>query len=321
MSQAKQPGEFELIARYFRPLAAGRAGALGLADDAALIDVPQGRQLVLTADMLTAGVHFFPDDPPDLIARKALRANLCDLAAMAAKPLAYFLTCAFPKDVEEGWIAGFSAGLARDQAEFGIALMGGDTTATQGPLALSITALGTVVPGQELRRSGAMAGDLIAVSGTIGDSALGLAKLQNRLGPVRGEDFLIERYRLPQPRLALAQELIGVATAGMDISDGLVADLGHIGEASGLGAVMEADRVPLSDPARAALAAEPERLLDLLTGGEDYELLFTLPRSREDELTGLPVAVIGRMEEGSAVRVLDASGRPMNIARTGFRHF
>ena len=321
MGQAKRPGEFELIARYFRPLAAGRTGALGLTDDAALIDVPQGRQLVVTADLLTAGVHFLPDDPPDLIARKALRVNLSDLAATAAKPLAYFLTCAFPEDIQEAWIAGFCAGLARDQAEFDIALMGGDTTATPGPLTLSITALGTVVPGRELRRSGARAGDLVAVSGTIGDATLGLARLRGRIGPVAGEDYLVERYRLPQPRLALAQSLAGLATAGMDVSDGLVADLGHICEVCGLGAVIESARVPVSDPARTVLATGSTPLIDLFTGGDDYELLVTVPAGREGELTGWPVTVIGRMEQGSGLRVLDPAGRELPVARAGFRHF
>jgi len=321
MGQVKRPGEFELIARYFRPPAGGRLGALGLADDAALIDVPEGQQLVVTADLLTAGVHFLPDDPPDLIARKALRVNLSDLAAMAAKPFAYFLTCAFPETIEEGWIASFAAGLGRDQAEFEVALMGGDTTATSGPLTLSITALGTVIPGQELRRSTAKAGDLVAVSGTIGDAALGLARLQGRLAPVPGDDYLVERYRLPQPRLALAQRLAGLASAGLDVSDGLVADLGHICEASGLAARVDADRVPLSPPARKAVEREPKLLEAMLTGGDDYELLFTLPAGREGELADLPVAVIGRMVEGRGVRVFDAAGEPMAMKRSGFQHF
>ncbi len=151
--RARRPGEFELIARYFRPLAAGREGALGLTDDAALIDIPAGRRLVVTADALVAGVHFLPEDPPDLIARKMLRVNLSDLAAMGATPLAYVMTCCFPATIDEAWLAGFAAGLAQDQREFDIALMGGDTTATPGPLTLSLTAIGTVATGQELRRS------------------------------------------------------------------------------------------------------------------------------------------------------------------------
>lgn len=321
MDRAKRLGEFALIERYFRPLAAGRPGALGLADDAALIDVPQGRRLAVTTDLLTAGVHFLPDDPPDLIARKALRVNLSDLAAMAARPLAYFLAAAFPVEIDESWIAGFAAGLAQDQAEFDVALMGGDTTATAGPLTLAVTALGTVEAGRELRRSGAKAGDLVAVSGTIGDGVLGLARLQGRLAPLAGDEHLIERYRLPQPRLALAQQLIGLATAGLDVSDGLIADLGHICETSGLSAIIEAKRVPLSPPAEKALARDPSLLATLLTGGDDYELLFTAPAEREAELAALPVTIIGRMEPGQGVTVLDPTGRPMQLDRAGFQHF
>jgi thiamine-monophosphate kinase len=317
---ASRRSEFELIARYFRPLAAAE-GALGLADDAALLDVPAGERLVATADALTAGVHFLPGDPPDLIARKALRVNHSDLAAMAARPLAYLLTVAFPADVGEDWIARFAGGLAQDQAEFGIALLGGDTTATPGPLSLSITALGLVARGQELRRSGAKAGDLVAVSGTIGDAALGLARLQGRLGKVAGEAELVARYRLPQPRLDLARKLVGLARAGLDVSDGLIGDLGHICEASGVGAVIQAQRVPLSTPARRVLAREPQRLASLITGGDDYELLFSLPEGRESELAGLPVTVVGRMETGPGVRVLDGAGRPMALGAGGFRHF
>src|SRR6516225_4998121 len=222
---APPPGEFELIARYFRPLAAGRAGALGLADDAALVDVPAGERLVVTADALVGGIHFLPDDPPDRIAHKMLRSNLSDLAAMGAKPLAYFMTCCFPRPLEESWLARFAAGLAEDQREFGIALMGGDTTATPGPLTLSVTAFGTVEAGRALRRSTARAGDLVAVSGTIGDGALGLAVLKGRIPAAEGTEHLVSRYRLPEPRLALGRSLSGLATSAMDISDGLAGDL------------------------------------------------------------------------------------------------
>jgi len=318
---APPPGEFELIARYFRPLAAGRAGALGLADDAALIDVPAGERLVVTADALVAGIHFLPDDPPDRIARKMLRSNLSDLAAMGAKPLAYFMTCCFPRPLEESWLAGFAAGLAEDQREFGIALMGGDTTATPGPLTLSVTALGTVEAGRELRRSTAHAGDLVAVSGTIGDAALGYALRSGRLAAGEGAEMLLSRHYLPQPRMALGRSLVGLASSCMDVSDGLAGDLAHIAEASGLGAVIETAKVPLSPPARAVLARDPQWLKTILTGGEDYELLFTLPRARESELRDLPVTVIGRMEAGKGVRVLDDAGRPLDLGAGGYRHF
>lgn len=318
---ARRPGEFELIARCFRPLAAGREGALGLTDDAALIDIPAGRRLVVTADALVAGVHFFPDDPPDLIARKMLRVNLSDLAAMGATPLAYVMTCCFPATIDETWLAGFAEGLAQDQREFDIALMGGDTTATPGPLTLSLTAMGSVATGQELRRSTARPGDLVAVSGSIGDAALGLAVLRGRIPKGEGTEALISRYHLPQPRIALGQRLAGRATACMDISDGLAGDLAHICEASGLGAVIEAARVPLSAQARAIVARDPKWLTTVLTGGDDYELLFTLPPARESELAGLPVTVIGRMEAGSGVKVVDSTGNPLALGVGGYRHF
>ena len=321
MAPAKPPDEFALIARYFRPLTAGREGALNLADDAALIDVPAGRRLAVSADALVAGVHFFAEDAPDLIARKMLRVNLSDLAAMAAVPLGYVMTCAFPSNIDETWLAGFAAGLARDQAEFAIALLGGDTTATPGPLTLSVTAFGTVETGRELRRSGAKAGDLIAVSGTIGDAALGLARLQGKIGGFVGDDELIERYLLPQPRLALARRLIGLATAAMDISDGLVGDLAHICNASKLSAVIEAAKLPLSRPARHLLGEQPQRLLTILTGGDDYELLFTVPAARKAELARLPVTVIGRMEAGQGTSVIDAQGRAIDTGKGGYRHF
>ena len=318
---AAPPGEFELIARYFRPLAAGREGALGLADDAALIDVPAAERLVVTADALVAGIHFLPDDPADRIARKMLRSNLSDLAAMGAKPLAYFMTCCFPRPLEESWLARFAAGLAEDQREFGIALMGGDTTATPGPLTLSVTALGTVEAGRELRRSTAQVGDLVAVSGTIGDAALGYALRSGRLRAVEGAAMLLSRHDLPQPRMTLGRSLVGLASSCMDVSDGLAGDLAHIAAASGLVAVIEAAKVPLSPPARAVLARDPQWLKTILTGGEDYELLFTVPPARESELRGLPVAVIGRMESGTGVRVLDDAGQPLVLGAGGYRHF
>jgi len=315
------PGEFDLIARYFRPLAAGREGALGLADDAALNDLPAGERLVVTADALVAGIHFLPDDPPDRIARKMLRSNLSDLAAMGAKPLAYFMTCCFPRPLEESWLAGFAAGLAEDQREFEIALMGGDTTATPGPLTLSVTALGTVEAGRELRRSTARSGDLVAVSGTIGDAALGYALRCGRLPAVEDAAMLLSRHYLPEPRMALGRKLVGLATSCMDVSDGLAGDLAHIAETSGLSAVIEASKVPLSTPAKAILRRDPQWLKTVLTGGEDYELLFTVPPARGRQLRDLPVTVIGRMEPGKGIKVLDDAGDPLYLGSGGYRHF
>ncbi|MEX2009259.1 MAG: thiamine-phosphate kinase [Dongiaceae bacterium] len=330
MATKRLPPEFELIARYFAPLAAGRPGALGLRDDAALIDVAAGRQLVVTADALVGGVHFLDADPPDLIARKMLRVNLSDLAAMGARPFGYVMTVALPAAIDEPWLASFVAGLAADQAEFDVGLLGGDTAATPGPLTLSVTAFGDVARGAAPPRRGARAGDLVLVSGTLGDAALGLRSLRGQLAdlPAVQREFLVDRYRLPRPRVALGLALAesGLATAAIDVSDGLVADLGHICETSGLGAVVEAARLPLS-AAAAACAAQPELLQAVLGGGDDYELLFAAPPDAAAALAalagrlGLPLTVIGRMIEGAGVRVEDAAGREVRVASAGFRHF
>ncbi|PWS36363.1 thiamine-phosphate kinase [Falsiroseomonas bella] len=316
------PPEFALIARHFRPLAG--AGALDLSDDAALLDPPAGRQLVLAADAMVAGVHFLPDDPPDTIGRKLLRVNLSDLAAMGAAPLGYLMTCAFPQGTDDAWIAQFVAGLAADQAEFGLTVLGGDTVGTPGPATFSLTILGTVEPGRALRRAGARPGDEVWVSGTIGDGALGLLSLTGRLPP---DPHLAARYRVPAPRLALGQALSGVARAAMDVSDGLVQDLGHLARAAGCGAVIEAPSVPLSEPASAALAADPALLPRILSGGDDYELLFAADPADAGRVLAAakaaqtPVARIGRFLDGEGVVVLDAQGAAIPLPRGGWSHF
>jgi thiamine-monophosphate kinase len=319
------PAEFSLIARHFRPLAG--EGALNLADDAAVLDLPPGQQLVIAADAMVAGVHFLPDDPPGTIGRKLLRTNLSDLAAMGAAPLGYLMTTAFPKGTPDGWVADFAAGLATDQAEFGLSLLGGDTVSTPGPLSLSLTILGSCAPGRALRRDGARPGDQIWVSGSIGDGTLGLAVLHGRL-PADGEGFLADRYRLPRPRLALGQALSGLASACMDVSDGLVQDLGHLCRASGCGARLLAADVPLSPAARAALAADSALLPRLLTGGDDYELLFAAPPEATPAVEAAaraaraPVACIGQFFAGvPAVTVLGSDGAEMALPKGGWSHF
>ncbi|MDN3566649.1 thiamine-phosphate kinase [Paeniroseomonas aquatica] len=319
------PAEFALIARHFLPLAGPEA--LGLADDAALLDPPPGRQLVLAADAMVAGVHFLPDDPPETIGRKLLRVNLSDLAAMGAAPLGYLMTTAFPRDLPEAWIAGFVAGLAADQREYGLAVLGGDTVAIPGPISLSLTILGTVAPGAALRRQGARAGDDIWVSGTIGDGALGLRVLQGRL-PGDAAGHLADRYRLPRPRLALGAALAGVALAAMDVSDGLVQDLGHLCRAGGVGARLEATAVPLSPAARALVMADPALLALVLTGGDDYELLFVAPPGAAAMVearaaaAGTPVTRIGEFVEGpEEVLVQGPDGAPLALPAGGWSHF
>ncbi len=313
------PAEFSLIARHFRPLAG--PGALDLKDDAALLTPPSGRQLVLTADAMVAGVHFLPDDPPDLVGQKLLRVNLSDLAAKGAEPLAYLMTVSTPRDTPDAWFAGFAAGLARDQATYGVALLGGDMTSTPGPISLSLTAIGHVAPNMAVHRCTARDGDAIWVTGTIGDGALGLAVAKGQLSDPTGH--LLDRYRLPRPRVGLA--LSGIASAAMDISDGLVQDLGHICQASNLAAEVAADQVPLSDAAR---AAGPAWMETCLTGGDDYELLLAVPPLHEDALlqaattAGIPVTRIGHFHSGpTQVMVRQASGEPLTLIRGGWSHF
>lgn len=316
---ADLPPEFALIARYFRPLAG--AGALGLADDAAVISPPSGRDLVLTVDAMVGGVHFLPDDPPELVGRKLLRVNLSDLAAKGATPLGYLLTVSAPRDTPDAWFAAFARGLAQDQAEFAISLLGGDTTSTSGPVSLSLTAIGHVAPGAMVRRDGAHPGDGVWVTGTIGDGALGLAVARGKLADPTG--FLLNRYRLPQPRVGLA--IAGIAAASMDISDGLVQDLGHLCRAGGVGAEIDAGALPLSNTAR---AASPDWLTACLTGGDDYELLLAVPPPAEPALrqaahaAGVPITRIGRFRAGNpTVTVRGPDGAPMQLATGGWSHF
>jgi thiamine-monophosphate kinase len=311
-------GEFDLIARFFAPLA-GPEG-LGLGDDAALLPPPPaGEVMVVTCDTMVAGVHFLADDPPDAIGHKLLAVNLSDLAAMGATPSHYVLAASWPAAPSDAWLTLFTAGLRRMQEAHGIVLVGGDTTGTGGPLTLTGTAFGHVAANLALRRSTARPGDVLFVSGTIGDAALGL-----QLG---GEGPLRERLLRPTPRVALGQALLGVATAAMDVSDGLLGDLAHIAEQSKVGAVIEAARVPLSPAAAAALADDPELLGLVLTGGDDYELLFTAdPAERAAVLqaataAATPVTEIGSIRREPGVLAIDRSGAPLPLAAGGFRHF
>lgn len=329
VSRRPIPSEFELIARYLAPLAAGEPGAFGLLDDAAILEVGAEWRLVITADAATEGVHFLADDPPELIGRKLLRYNLSDLAAKGAEPFAYLLTMALRPDLGADWIEGFVSGLAEDQDRFGVVLVGGDTTATPGPVSLSITALGRIGRAEQTLRSGARPGDLVVVSGSIGDAMLGLGLLKGDRQAARREDrdYLAGRYRLPEPRVALGRQLLGVASAAVDISDGLVADLGHICAVSGVGAEIEVARVPLSPAARRAVGSEKAAVLELVTGGDDYELLFTMPPGRAGTLEtlakagGVELTPIGVIVAGDAVRVMGADGTALALGQGGYRHF
>jgi thiamine-monophosphate kinase len=320
-------GEFGRIRRFFAPLAG--PGGLDLRDDAALLACGAGRQLVVTVDAIVAGVHYLPDDPPDLVARKLLRVNLSDLAAMGARPRHYLLTTALPATLDDDWVARFAAGLGEDQRRYGIDLLGGDSVATEGPAMLSLTAIGEVAAGTEIRRSGARPGDHIWVSGTIGDAFLGLAVLRGglaQLGPPH-RAALAARFQLPEPRVDLGPSLVGIAHAMCDVSDGLVADLGHICETSGVAARVRLGALPLSSAAAQAVAADPSLPPRLATGGDDYELLFTAPAEAREAIVrlsaglGLPLTPIGAIEAGEGVLLLDEAGAPVPLAAPGYRHF
>jgi thiamine-monophosphate kinase len=332
--KANLPGEFELIARYFAPLARNFPGAYGLLDDAAVIAPASGNELIVKTDAIVGGIDFPLDQPADLIARKALRVNLSDLAAKGAVPRAYLLDLVVPDTIDEAWIADFATGLAEDQATYGVHLIGGDMSEIQGPITVAVSALGEAPIGHIIRRGGAREGDVVFVTGTIGDAALGLAALTGELPRLdtAAAAFLVDRYRLPQPRVTLGPRLIGIATAGLDISDGLIADLRHLCEVSRLSAVVEAERIPLSPAARIAIAGSPQRLATAFTGGDDYEALFTASPAAADRIAALaralavPITPIGRMThpptaDQPRIVVLDERGRPLDLASTGWTHF
>lgn len=308
------PDEFGQIAELFRPLTRGAPEAFELLDDAAAIPSRPGFDLVVTKDAMVEGVHFLAGEAADLIARKLLRVNLSDLAAKGAEPYGYFLVTAWPRDF--GWARrrAFARGLAEDGETFDLVLLGGDTVSTPGPLTVSVTMLGWVPSGLMVRRGGGRAGDLLMVSGTIGDGWLGLQAARGELDDPDG--WLGGRFRLPQPRLDLRAQLRSMATAAADVSDGLIADAGHIARASGLGFHIELDRVPLSDPARRWLAGRADRaaaLLALASGGDDYEVVCAAPG---------PVAgftPIGVMKE-EPTRTVSVDGANIVAGDGGWRH-
>ncbi len=337
MNNAKRPDEFELIARFFAPLAEGEPGALGLQDDAALLSPEAGKRLIVTTDTLSAGVHFPADEAPEDTAARLLGVNLSDLAAMGARPWVYTLSLGLPEDWRPSFLEKFAQELGRQQEAHGLHLVGGDTVVGKGPLTLTLTVIGTVDEGRELRRGGAQAGDHVYISGTLGDGALGLRVMQGEIDGLAGNhaEELLARYRRPRPRVQLGLRLAGLASAAIDVSDGLVADLGHVANASGQDAVIEAGRVPFSDAARAAFAIKPDLMKVALTGGDDYELLFTAPPTAADDIEGLSKELdlaltrIGQMgpdgdgpgDGAGDVRVIDDDGREMTFAEAGYRHF
>jgi thiamine-monophosphate kinase len=322
-------GEFGRIRKFFAPLAG--PGGLDLTDDAALFDCPPGKRLVATVDQAVEGVHYLPDDPPQLVAKKLLRRNLSDLAAMGAVARYYLVTSALPKTRSDDWVRRFAEGLGEDQTRYGLALLGGDSTSTPGPAVLTLTAIGEIDAGKEIRRSAAQPGDRVWVSGTIGDAFLGLKVLRGDddlagLGPAHAE-ALRTRYQLPEPRTELGPRLVGIAHAMIDVSDGLVADLGHICGISGVGGEIALAQMPLSPAAQAVVTGDAAIPAQLATGGDDYELLFAAPPDADAKIAalaaelGVAITEIGTIEAGSGVRLLDTAGRDIPIAAGGWRHF
>ena len=320
--------EDQLIARFFAPLATD-PGALGLTDDAAFVKPPPGCDLVLTADAIVGGVHFFNDDPPDTIARKALRVNLSDLAAKGATPLGFLVSLALPEGTTEAWLADFAKGLRDDAVSFKCPLFGGDTVRTPGPAMVSVSMIGHVPEGMMVRRAGAKEGDTVFVTGTIGDGALGVQLRNGASWPLTDEqrEHLLSRYLLPRPRNALAETVRHYASAAMDVSDGLVGDLAKLLRVSGVAAEIEAAKVPLSEAARAAVDADPAAFELALTGGDDFEILCTVPPAKVDRFrvaamaAKVAVTPIGVIATGAGARFRDAQGEVLNFKRGSFSHF
>jgi thiamine-monophosphate kinase len=322
--------EFDWIDRCLKPLAAGAPEALGLMDDAAILPARPGFDLVVSKDAMVEGVHFLSGDPLDLVAGKLLRTNLSDLAAKGAEPYGYFLAAAWPARC--GWAErrAFAEGLAADQARFGLKLFGGDTVSTPGPLTLSATIMGWVPAGEMIRRAGARVGDRVLVSGSIGDGGLGLNVARgdgNGLGAA-DEAWLVARYRSPDPRLGLGPSLRRWASAGADVSDGLIADAGRIAAASGVRVLLDLDCMPLSAPGHAWLAAQPDLVaarLALAASGDDYEIVCTAPPKSAEALAqsaeafGLPLTDIGEVVAGTGIGVR-GGGRELTATRAGWRH-
>lgn len=320
-----RPGEFEIIARYFAPLAG--EGSFNLKDDAALVDVPEGRQLVVTQDAIAESVHFFPDDSPSLVARKALRVNLSDLAAKGATPYAFSLSLGLGQDWDETWVERFASGLRQDCEKFEISLIGGDTFSTDRGFVISITALGHVETKNYVSRLGAKPGDNLYVTGTIGDGALGLLARQELLDLSHADlAALTTRYLLPEPRIEAIDLVRDHASASIDVSDGLLADAAKLAFASDCKIEIDLSNVPFSAVCQKAIGREPRYLQTAVTGGDDYELLLAIPEdlspawdARVDKLS-FSVTRIGKVVKGEGATFVDRNGAEISFDKTGYDH-
>ena len=323
----KASGEDRLIARYFGPIAT-HPGALGLSDDAAFLTPPPGCDLVLKTDAVVGGIHFFPEDAAHTVASKALRVNLSDLAAKGATPLGFLLSLALPSDIDDAWLTDFAAGLRGDALLYNCPLFGGDTVRTAGPVVVSVAMVGSVPEGAMVRRAGARPGDRVFVSGSIGDAALGLVLRKGAAWTLDAgqRQHLMSRYLLPQPRNALAEAVRTHASAAMDVSDGLAGDLAKLARVSQVAATIDVASVPLSGAAQAAIGADPAMLDTALTGGDDFEILCTVPPARAGsfraaaQAAGVAVTDIGAIEAGEGARFIH-DGQPLTFRRAAFSHF
>jgi thiamine-monophosphate kinase len=322
MARQRRVGEFKLIARYFAPLAERFEGARGLLSDNAFLPADARHDLVVKTDTIVAGVDYLPDERPEYIAAKAVRVCLSDLSAGGAVPFVYLVSLSLAKNWKEQWVARFARGLAADQRRYGMTLAGGDTGQADGPTTITVTAIGKVARGRGLGRDTARAGDELWVSGTIGDAALGLLAARGRLE----SSALERRYRQPQPRTKLGPKLIGIAHATVDVSDGLLADVGHIAKASGLEARLERERIPLSAAARRAIKSDPSLWANVVAGGDDYELVIAAPPNKRAALlaagraAGTRLTQIGHLARGKGVHLM-VGGREMRTPRKGYVHF
>ena len=316
-------GEFELIRNYFAAAPCAQAGdgvALGIGDDCALLAVPAGEQLAISTDTLVTGVHFADPCDPFLLGQRSLAVAVSDLAAMGATPVAFTLALTLPA-VTADWLDAYARGLNQMAQGCGVRLVGGDTT--RGPLSLTMTVFGRVPAGQALTRSGAQVGDLLCVGGDLGNAAGALPLvLGQRTAPAAIAEPLLAHYWSPQPQLALGQALRGKASAALDISDGLLADCGHIAKASAVGLLIESQKLPLSAALLAFLGENAARVA-AVSGGDDYVLAFTLPPAHLPALLaeGWPIHVVGRVVAGQGVTLLDANGQDITPNIRGYQHF
>ena len=315
--------ERQLIDRFLKPLAT-TPEALQLADDGAIIPASDEQDYVVVKDTLVSGIHFFADDPAETIAKKLLRVNLSDLMAMGALPAYYTLSLALPAEISTEWVDQFTTSLHEDMLHFGGTLIGGDTTAIQDSICLTLSAIGTVPNGKALTRKAAQEDDDIFVTGTLGDAFLGLETARKRIS---GNPALLKRYQIPQPPVRLGNALLDLAHAAIDISDGLVMDMERLCQASQKGALLYFDLIPISKASESVLVEYPQYMEDVVTGGDDYQLLFTAPHRAKETITtlcanaGITLTQIGTITETPEVIILGHDNQPMTFRNKGFEHY